>query len=151
MNRLTVHHSGDDTATTGPARFRGWQNHHMDVRGWGDLAYHYIVGLSGTVYTGRSTAFRGDTGTAYDPDRHFLVVLEGNFENIDPTPGQLDSLPLVLAWAAGQFGISTSTIAGHRDYAATRCPGARLYPLVRDGTLQAQVDTLLAAGGVTLV
>ena len=122
----------------------------MDDRGWGDVAYHYIIGLSGSVYTARRTAYRGDTGTNYDPDRHFLVVLEGNFENIEPTDDQLDRLPVVLAWASQKWGIATSTIAGHRSHAATRCPGANLNPIIRDGTLKSQVDAILANGGVQL-
>jgi N-acetyl-anhydromuramyl-L-alanine amidase AmpD len=123
----------------------------MDVRGWGDLAYQYIIGLAGGVYTARSTDFRGDTGTNYDPDRHFLVVLEGNFQTIDPTAEQLDRLPVLLAWAAQRFGIATSTIAGHRDYASTACPGSNLYPIIRNGDLRAQVEAIIANGGVTLV
>ena len=123
MNRLTVHHSGDNTAATGPARFRIWQNYHMNVRGWGDVAYHYIIGLSGGVYTARSTDYRGDTGTDYDPDRHLIVVLEGNFQNIDPTAEQIDRLPILLAWAAARFGINTSTIAGTATTPRPHAPG----------------------------
>ena len=151
MNRLTVHHSGDSSSATGPPRFRIWQNYHMDVRAWGDVAYHYMIEPSGGVYTARSTAFRGDTGTNYDPDRHFLVVLEGNFQTVNPTEHQLDRLPVVLAWASQHFGISPTTIAGHRDYASTACPGSKLYPLIRDGDLKAQVDEIIGAGGVQLV
>ena len=151
MNRLTVHHSGDNKAAAGPAHFRIWQNYHMNVRGWGDVAYHYIIGLSGGVYTARSTDYRGDTGTNYDPDRHLVVVLEGNFQKTNPTTQQLERLPVLLAWAAERFGINSSTIAGHRDYASTACPGANLYPIIRNGTLQAQVDSIIADGGVRLI
>ena len=151
MNRLTVHHSGDNTVASGPARFRIWQNYHMDVRGWGDVAYHYIIAESGDVYTARSTDYRADTGTNYDPDRHFTLVLEGNFENVNPSVEQLDRLPVVLAWAAQRFGINTKTIAGHRDHASTACPGSNLYPAIRDGEIEAQVNAIIAAGGVRLV
>jgi len=150
MNRLTVHHSGDNSAATGPARFRGWQRYHMDVRGWGDVAYQYIVGKSGLVYEARHTDYRGDTGTTYDPDRHFLVLVEGNFQSENPTAAQLDRLPMILAWASGHFGISPNTIAGHRDFASTACPGKNLYSLISGGDLKVQVEALLASGGVTL-
>ncbi len=123
----------------------------MDVRGWGDVAYHYIIGLSGAVYAARSTAFRGDTRTDYDPDGHFLVVLEGNFEEIHPSASQLERLPAVLAWAAEEYGIGTHTISGHRDHASTLCPGRNLYGIVRDGTLRSQVEAIIAGGGVTLL
>ena len=151
MNRLTVHLAGDNNSTAGPAHFRVWQNYHMDGRGWGDVAYHYIIGESGGVYTARNTDYRADTGTNYDPDRHFTMVLEGNFQNVQPTAPQLDRLPVLLAWAAQRFGISTSTIGGHRDYASTACPGSNLYPVIRDGDLEAQVNAIIAGGGVQLV
>ena len=122
----------------------------MDGRGWGDLAYHFIVGIDGTVYRGRNVQYRGDTGTNYDPDGHFLIVLEGNFDNVDPTGEQLRSLDLLSAWAIETYGISTGRIAGHRDYASTSCPGASLYPYVSSGTLRTNVEALLAAGGVRI-
>ncbi len=147
---LTVHHAGDNESTTGPARFRAWQTWHMDGRSWGDVAYHFIIGVDGTLYRGRDVEYRGDTGTNYDPDGHFLVVVEGNFDKTDPTSPQLESLDRILAWAAAAYGIPPATIAGHRDYAATSCPGAGLYPYVSSGALQANVEALLAAGGVVV-
>lgn len=150
MRYLTVHHAGDSLGTTGPERFRVWQEWHMDERGWGDLAYHYIIGVDGVVWTGREVGLRGDTATSYDPDRHFLVVVEGNFDVVEPTAAQLRALPLVLAWAAATWGVPTDSIAGHKDYAATACPGANLYSYVRSGTLRADVDTVIAAGGATV-
>jgi N-acetylmuramoyl-L-alanine amidase len=146
IRRLTVHHSGDPNSTTGPERYRLWQSWHMGDRGWGDLAYHYIIGIDGTVYEGRDTDYAGDTGTGYDTDGHFLVVVEGNFEIEQPTKAQLDSLVAILAWASYEFDVSPSTVTGHRDHAATACPGANLYPYVAGGDLEADIREALAAG-----
>jgi hypothetical protein len=142
---LTVHHAGDQTTTTGPARYRSWQSFHMS-RGWGDLAYHYIIGVDGTVYEGRDTRYAGATGTNYEPSGHFLVVVEGNFDHDRPTQAQRDSLVRVLAWASTEFGVSPSTIAGHRDHAATTCPGGNLYPYIAGGEIERDVRALLASG-----
>jgi hypothetical protein len=122
----------------------------MDERGWGDIAYHYVVGLDGTVYQARDPAFAGDTATSYDPDRHFLVVVEGNFDEDRPTAAQLDRLPVVLAWASNRYGVALRRIGGHRDWAATMCPGADLYAYVA-GSLIPDVQAIIDAGGVTLV
>jgi len=145
IDALTIHHAGDQTAARGPERYRSWQASHMD-RGWGDLAYHYIIGVDGTVYEGRDTRYEGDTGTNYDPNGHFLVVVEGNFDIDAPTQSQLDSLVSVLAWAATQFDVSPSTIAGHRDYASTACPGGNLYPYIASGELEADVRVAILEG-----
>ena len=150
MKYLTVHHAGGNKGTQGIDRYQIWQNYHMDSKGWGDIAYHYMIHRNGTVYEARDTQYRGDTGTNYNPDRHFLVVVEGSFNANFPTVAQLERLPVVLAWAAQRFRMTTNLIGGHRDYANTTCPGHNLYPLIQDGTLKTQVDAILAAGGVRL-
>ncbi len=145
IHTLTVHHAGDQSGTTGPSRYRSWQAFHMS-RGWGDLAYHYIIGVDGTVYEARDTSYEGATGTNYDPNGHFLVVLEGNFDNDTPTQKQLDSLVTVLAWAATEFNVAPSTIGGHRDHASTACPGGNLYPYIAGGQLEADVRAAIQEG-----
>mgnify|MGYP001820053693 FL=1 len=140
-----MHHAGDQNASpTGPPRYRSWQAFHIS-RGWGDLAYHRIVGVDGTIYEARDTRYQGATGTNYDPDGHFLVVLEGNFETDVPTQSQLDSLVDVLAWASTEFGVPLSTISGHRDHASTACPGGNLYPYIASGDLEADVRAAISA------
>jgi N-acetyl-anhydromuramyl-L-alanine amidase AmpD len=109
-----------------------------------------IIGVDGTVYEGRDPAHKGDTGTAYDTTGHFLVVVEGDFEVDHPTPAQLDSLEAVLAWATEHYGVSPGTISGHRDYAATLCPGRHLEDRITSGELEAAVAALIADGGVEL-
>jgi len=115
-------------------------------RGWGDLAYHYIIGVDGTVYEARDTRYEGDTGTNYDPNGDFLVVVEGNFDNDIPTQAQLDSLVRVLAWAATRFDVSPTTIAGHRDHASTSCPGGNLYAYIASGELESDVRAAIREG-----
>lgn len=143
ITQLTVHHAGDQTGTTGIARYRSWQAYHIS-RGWGDLAYHYIIGVDGTVYEGRSPQYAGATGTNYNPATHLLIVVEGNFDHDHLTSAQADALVRTLAWASVEFGVSPSTISGHRDHASTTCPGGNLYPYIASGDLKADVTALLA-------
>lgn len=150
IRHLTVHHAGSQSGTIGPERFRSWQQFHITERGWGDLAYHIIIGVGGDVFAGRDLGFRGDTATDYDPDRHFLVVVEGNFNDDLPTPQQLDSLRVVLAWASQTLGVPPDAVRGHADWAATSCPGDNLSPYVRD-RLAADAQAILDEGVVTVV
>ncbi len=150
VERLTIHHAGSQSGTTGPAQIKGWQDFHLDGRGWGDIAYHLIIGIDGTVYEGRDPAYEGDTGTTYDTTGHFLVVVEGNFNVDRPTEAQIDSLVAVLAAAAQEYRVSPSTISGHRDHAATSCPGTHLGSLIDSGEIQAKVEDLIARGGAEL-
>lgn len=140
IDRLTVHHTARvlENNREAPEVFRAWRRAHGE-RGWHDVAYHYLIDGNGHVYEARDVRYRGDTRTDYDTTGHFLVACEGNFEEQQPTSAQLGSLVEVLAWAAVEFDVGVDTIAGHRDYAATACPGELLYAKIVDGSLQAEV------------
>jgi N-acetyl-anhydromuramyl-L-alanine amidase AmpD len=55
-----------------------------------------------------------------------LVVLEGNFEKEQPSTQQIRALNELSLWLAVTWKIPASKIKGHRDYAATACPGKKL-------------------------
>ncbi len=149
IDQITIHHAGDLAGTTGPAQFRSWQSWHFYL-GWPDLAYHFIVGRDGNVYEGRPHTAAGDTATAYDPAGHFLIVVEGNFDEDTPTAEQLELTAQLAAWASLQFDAPLDSLSGHRDHAATSCPGDNLYSNIHDGSLAARAREILDAGGVTL-
>ncbi len=149
ISRITIHHAGTATGTVGPAQFRGWQAHHLSL-GWPDLAYHYIVGRDGTLWEGRSWTKAGDTDTDYDPFGHLLVVVEGFFEVDVPTAGQLETLARIVAYGAGRFDVPVTEITGHRDHAATTCPGENLYVHIASGSISGRAADILQ-GGITLV
>ncbi len=150
ISRITIHHTaanGDDVAAA-PARMRSYQSFHQNDKGWEDLAYHFIIDGSGNIYEGRPVGAVGDTATSYDPTGHFLACLDGNFDEATPLDSQIASLTGLLAWASVEYGVDASTIAAHRDYAGTSCPGDNMYSKiesVRDG-----VEATVAAGGVGL-
>ena len=152
-SRMTIHHTavmlGDNA--NAPARLRQHQHYHQDTHGWIDIAYHLSVDRHGNIYELRSPNLVGDTATNYDPTGHFLVVLEGNFDEEEVSEDQLNGAALAFAWAANQFGIPTSTLAGHRDASPdTSCPGASLYEHVTSGDLRSRIDGVLSAGAVDL-
>ncbi|MEY3019062.1 MAG: hypothetical protein RLZZ272_46 [Actinomycetota bacterium] len=136
IETLTLHHSAvrHDRVSEGPRRMRGHQRHHQG-QGWIDVAYHYGVDLGGNVYELRDVGLAGDTFTDYDPSGHFLVVCEGDYDQQRPTDAMLAAVAGLFAHAAVRYGVPTSTIAGHRDHASTRCPGRALVealPSLRD-------------------
>ncbi len=152
ISRLTAHHTavplGDNRDA--PRVVASDQRFHQES-GFVDLAYHLVVDRNGNVYEGRALTTPGETFTDYDPTGHFLPVLLGNFDVEEVPEDQFAALVDLVAWAIDQFGIELDAIAGHRDLAATACPGASLYSLMQDGTLQARASERLAAGGVRLV
>ena len=121
------------------------------LRGGSTLPITSASTATGTSTELRSPTLVGDTATSYDPTGHFLVVCEGNFDEEEVSEDQLNGAALAFAWAAQQFGISTSTLEGHRDASpGTSCPGASLYAPVTSGDLKSRVDGLRAAGPVDL-
>ncbi len=149
---MTVHHTARllEENRDAPAAIRGHQRFHQLDRGWSDIAYHFVIDLEGNVYECRPVTAVGDTGTNYDPTGHFLVCCEGNFDEQPLPAAQQKALVDVLAWAAAEFGVAPDTIRGHRDWAATSCPGDNLYPLIDSGDLAGAVADSLAAGTVTM-
>ncbi|MBT8211962.1 MAG: peptidoglycan recognition protein family protein [Acidimicrobiia bacterium] len=148
---MTVHHTAAELTNNSraPALARQHQRYHQDS-GWPDLAYHFLVDAKGNVYEGRPVWARGDTFTSYDPTGHFLVCAEGHFDRHSIPAAQVAGVVDVLAWAAVEYGVSAATIAGHRDFASTTCPGDNFYPMIADGSLRAAVEARIADGAPTL-
>lgn len=148
IDRMTLHHTAvrlDDNRES-PNRIRGHQSFHQS-EGFSDLAYHFLVDRSGNVFEGRPWQYAGETFTEYDPDGHFLVCCEGDYGSQKPGAQQLKSVSSLFAWAAREFGIDPSEIGGHRDYAATSCPGDHLYERLSEIRSEA---ALLARTGIEL-
>ena len=152
ITRMTLHHEavvlGDNR--NAPARLRQDQHYHQDQLGWIDIAYHVGVDRNGNIYELRSTKIAGDTATDYDTTGHFLVLCEGDFDQEAVSEAQLHGAALAFAWAAQNFAVAPDTLAGHRDLAATSCPGANLYAHLSSGDLKRRINDLLTAGRVDL-
>jgi hypothetical protein len=168
LNRCVFHHTastGDYTTTGKSATFanvRGHQNYHMDVNGWCDIGYHYLVDKLGNVCTGRL-----DSGTlavnvrgAHDGinDNSFGFTFMGYYHPpySNPTTASLrQQMWQVVAWrmpngwssfGSGSYGGHTvGKVCSHRDVDATACPGDGLYgPYIGNnwngGTARVEID-----------
>lgn len=93
---------------------------------WGDVPYHYYIGVSGRTAEGRSLSYAGDTNTRYNTSGWIQVVLEGDFKTDHPKPRQLAALRSLIATLKKTYGIPGSKISGHNDHASTDCPGPNL-------------------------
>ena len=146
---MTVHHSAvalpDNRGIV--ARLQQHQRYHMDDKGWVDIAYHYAVDRNGNIFTLRDTAIAGDTATDYNTEGHFLVLCEGDFDQEQVSEAQLNGAALIFAWAAEQFGITTNTLASHKEVTpVTSCPGTTLEAHMTSGDLKRRIDDVIATG-----
>jgi hypothetical protein len=122
--RLWVHHTGDDRQ--GDAAVRQHQAYHMDVKGWQDIAYSFLIGDDGTIYEGRGAGIAG-AHTEGDNSQSHAICLLGNFEGRMPTARALGAL-VDLARHGLDRGWWIPTLRGHKyaPGAATACPGRLL-------------------------
>jgi hypothetical protein len=101
-------------------------------RRWPDIAYHLLIDLDGIVWEGRSLAVAGDTATGYDPAGHALIAVLGDYTLQHPNVAQEDAVAVTARWLIDSYGLAAETLRGHRDYAATACPGDHLAALLDD-------------------
>jgi hypothetical protein len=99
---------------------------------WPDVPYHFYVDCHGDIAEGREVRFVGDTNTSYDPTGHLLVVLEGNFEEEQPTGKQIETLNRFIRLMAGRHRIAPGNFGSHKEFAETLCPGKNLQTLMDD-------------------
>jgi len=135
--RITIHHTGTPQKPdrTLKEKLKALQTYSQRAErltngktkpAWPDVPYHYYIDYKGDVAEGREVAFVGDTNTEYDTSGHVIVVLEGNFENEQPTDGQIVTLKKMILWLAERYKVPAEELGVHKDYAETLCPGKNL-------------------------
>jgi len=140
-DKITVHHTADTHPADRPngeklRRLQAFSQRpdtldtgHVKPT-WPDVPYHYYVAADGEVVEGRDVRFEGESNTAYPLAGHLQVVVEGNFEETEPTAAQMRSLTRLVVALAQRWDIPADALAGHGDRAPgqTVCPGASLIP-----------------------
>jgi hypothetical protein len=144
-----VHHTvnaNDYTRAEVPAILRGIYAYHTQSRGWRDIGYNFLVDKFGRIWEGRyggiSLPVVGAHTLGYN-ENSFAASAIGNFETAQPSAAVLDAYARLYAWKLSLHGVRPGTrqqvagttfdaISGHRDAAATACPGRYLYAKVPD-------------------
>lgn len=148
-NRAVIHHtanSGDfnvSSITDSKARVRGTQNYHMDVLGWSDIGYHFLVDKFGNKFEG----LNGSMGTSYPRGAHdginnnsMGISMLGWFDsgyNGTPPVAMRYAVYDVIAWRLPNpftgFGSSAyggysnvGYVCGHYNVSTKTCPGTQM-------------------------
>lgn len=147
-NRITIHHEGGKVIgldQDAAQRLRNIQSWCMGPdRKWADIPYHFLIAPDGTVYAGRDVFTVGESNTPYDPTGHIHISFLGNYTEQKLNSKLLQVLTGLVADLCKTYGISPTTIAGHRDYyAQTSCPSEEIYQHLQDGSLLKSVEAQL--------
>lgn len=128
IQKITIHHTAtpNNKNTKATARLRGIRYYHIKEKGWGDIAYHYLISSEGEIYQGRNSKYIGSSSTNYDLDNNLLIALIGNFEVEKPTNKALLSLKRLIVSMLIEYGIKPDSIHTHKQQAETLCPGENL-------------------------
>ncbi len=143
VTHLIVHHSATaNTANDWAAVVRSIWNFHVNINGWADIGYNWLIDPNGVLYEGRGDDVVGAHFCGTNGGTAGICML-GDFTQQSPTTEALNQLRDLLAWKlcainANPLGTALHTnsgivlhrIAGHQDGCSTACPGNALYPML---------------------
>ena len=127
--------------------------YHVNVRGWNDIGYNYVIDRFGTIYEGRGGGL--DVQGAHTKGFNSYsagVAFLGYYQDVPPSPEAQQAFESLATWILDvnhvdplstttvvslgspkfEEGVSVTlpVIAGHRDTGATACPGNANYALL---------------------
>ncbi|MGA9493732.1 MAG: N-acetylmuramoyl-L-alanine amidase, partial [Mycobacterium sp.] len=107
IRAAVVHHtaeSNDYQPQDSAAIVQSIYAYHTQILGWCDIAYNALVDKYGQVFEGRAGALtgpvQGDHTGGFNRDS-WGVAMIGNFDDVAPTPMQLQTLGRLLGWRLG--------------------------------------------------
>ena len=138
VEHVIIHHADTANFNDPVLEMRSIYYFHAITRGWGDIAYNYLVDFMGNVYEGR---VGGETAVGCHAEGYNAgscgVCLMGRFFVDDITPEMHNAIVWIASWAARGLDPTGSapfydipnlpTICGHRDVNNTTCPGDEFY------------------------
>lgn len=155
VTHLIVHHSaGISESSNWAAVVRSIWHYHVDVRGWDDIGYNWLIAPNGVIYEGRLDNIQGAHFCGQNGGTMGVCML-GNYENeINLNDTSRNALISLLAWKSFDQSIEplendyhTSseldlyTISGHQDGCETLCPGQSLY--LNLDSIRSEVNNIL--------
>lgn len=132
-NRITIHHSAMDSKDIGVPTsghvadtIKDIQTVHMRDRGWGDIAYHFLIDPTGRIWQGRSLDWQGAHAQGANNIANIGICLLGDFNHERPDPRALEALERLVDRLCEGHHIAKNRVYGHQHFAATECPGDAL-------------------------
>lgn len=134
VTRMTAHHEGSQAIYFTNEReseheIKLIQHDHMDVRGWADIGYHFVIDRAGRLWEARPIKYQG-AHVKYHNKHNIGVMCLGNFMIQQPAPAQVDRLGKTLKKLMAIYRVPLDRVYTHRELMPTLCPGDNLQPHV---------------------
>ncbi|GEM_PF-7002828 len=120
--RIVLHHSGASADQT----VEQIHNYHINHNGWLGIGYNALVDKNGNVFWSRGIEYVGAHCKGYNETSVGICAI-GNMETGQMPEKQKTSI-IKLVQDIKTFYPSITTVCGHKELAATDCPGKN-YPL----------------------
>ena len=142
VEHVIIHHADTANFNDPVLEMRSIYYFHAITRGWGDIAYNYLVDFLGNVYEGRVGGENaiGCHAEGYNAGSCGICLMGRYFED-DTTPEMHRAIVWIASWAGRNLDPESSgpfhdipdlpTICGHRDVNNTTCPGEQFYEQLR--------------------
>ncbi|MBU0680016.1 MAG: peptidoglycan recognition protein family protein [Proteobacteria bacterium] len=142
---ITIHHTAtpNDDKSSVEERIRGIQNYHITTKKWKDIGYHFLISSDGRVWQGRENMERTGSHVGGHNKDNIGIAFIGDYQKVAVPQAMLDAAAKLIRWLCDKYGITIdrTNIKGHREWAATTCPGdyimAKFDELVRAAQLAA--------------
>ena len=108
------------------------RKYHMEVRGWSDIGYHFVIKPDGTIQEGRPITRYPASCKGHNEDVVAICCI-GEFCTDNPTDEQINSLKTLILRLCVEYKIDTDMHhifchADYRDPPGNRyCPGKNLH------------------------
>jgi uncharacterized protein YgiM (DUF1202 family) len=138
VEHVIIHHADTANFNDPVLEMRSIYYFHAVTRGWGDIAYNYLVDFMGNVYEGRvgGEGAVGCHAEGYNAGSCGICLM-GRFFDDAATPEMHNAIVWISSWAARSLDPTGGapfhdignlpTICGHRDVNNTTCPGDEFY------------------------
>jgi uncharacterized protein YgiM (DUF1202 family) len=152
VEHVIIHHADTANFNDPVLEMRSIYYFHAITRGWGDIAYNYLVDFMGNVYEGRvgGEGAVGCHAEGYNAGSCGICLM-GRFFDDPTTPEMHNAIVWITSWAARNLDptgaapfndiASLPTICGHRDVNNTTCPGDEFY--VQLDTVRSEVRRVI--------
>jgi hypothetical protein len=141
INKIVVHHTATPNNQDPIYWMKAIYNNHAYSQGWGDIGYNYLIDQYGNIYEGK---LGGDEAKGYHAGsanaNSIGISVIGTYSYETPSYAAQDALKRLIAEKSAFYDFTPSwhsTVYGHRDFAATACPGNAFYSVLPDLTSNA--------------
>lgn len=143
-----INATGDAGKARVASALRGWQNYHMDVRGWSDIAYMLAFDQAGRAWTLRGINIRSGANGDATVNRlygAFLLILAPGEQ---PSAAMKASVKEAITDFRRWFLKASPTPKGHKDVraAGTDCPGPLAYAAIKRGEFTPSITPPVSGG-----